>query len=350
MGSGRIEIVSTGDRPLGPFKDQRKMLAGGGAAAGTALGVGLVLLLGLADRRLHSSADASMAVQRSASSRLLGILPSLTDDVKDADQTSMTAHCVHHIRALLQIRRGGIEQRTFMVTSPAAGDGKTSLTLGLGVSFAGSNSRTLMIDCDIIGGGLSARAGRFLRGGRPDGSSGEPSVGLPDVLRGEPVVRCAIETGIPNLSVLTLASASDHHVAQLSPSTMARIIEEARRSFDTVLIDTGPILGSLEASIVAGVVDGVVLTVSRGEQRPLAEQAVDFLNAAGARVAGIVFNRARAADLVASSSVVSARSVARTPGRTVVTLKQAVRERFSELGPIACAVAGSSAIAVPANN
>ena len=58
-----------------------------------------------------------------------------------------------------------------------------------------------------------------------------------------------------------------------------------------MLIDTGPVPGSLEASVVASQVDEVILTVARGEQRALAERSATHLSALGARVAGIVFNR-----------------------------------------------------------
>jgi succinoglycan biosynthesis transport protein ExoP len=342
-GSGRIAVVSYGDRPLGSFKDQRKMFGAAGGAGGVGLGVGLILMLGLADRRLRSSADATFAAHRSSTNRLLGILPAVHEKNDDPERAAIAAHCVHHVRALMQLRRGGVEQRTFMITSPAAGDGKTSLTLALGMSFAISKSRTLVIDCDMVGGGLSSRTGRLLR--QPED---EPAPGLLDVLRGEPLLGCAVASGFPNLDVLPLGAADTQHVAQLSPLAIRRLIEEAKASYDTILIDTGPILGSLEASMVAPVADGVVLTVSRGEQRPLAEQAVDFLISTGARVTGVVFNRARHTDLVSSSSVVSARSVASSK-RAIVPQSPASHGRFRELGPLACAVAASSSLPLPAS-
>ena len=47
--------------------------------------------------------------------------------------------------------------------SGSAGTGKTSLTLALGVSFASSGARTLLIDCDLIGGGLTRRVNAIAR-------------------------------------------------------------------------------------------------------------------------------------------------------------------------------------------
>ena len=79
------------------------------------------------------------------------------------------------------------------------------------------------------------------------------------------------------------------------------------------MIDTGPILGSIEASLVCAAADGVVLTVARGQQRPMVEKALGHLAAIGARLAGVVFNRAQSSDFERSISGMSMRSIARHP-------------------------------------
>jgi len=78
-----------------------------------------------------------------------------------------------------------------------------------------------------------------------------------------------------------------------------------------VLIDTGPILGSIEASLVTAAADAVILTVARGQQRPMVERSLGHLAAIGARFAGVVFNRAQARDFARSISGISLRSIAR---------------------------------------
>ena len=88
---------------------------------------------------------------------LLGILPDLPDRLSDPEQAAIAAHCVHQIRTMLQINGGTEERRVFAVTSASPGDGKTSLTLALGLSYAACGTRTLLIDCDLVGAGLTAR-------------------------------------------------------------------------------------------------------------------------------------------------------------------------------------------------
>jgi succinoglycan biosynthesis transport protein ExoP len=375
--SGRVSVVSDGERPI-VAKDDRTALAGGGAAGGVGVGFAVVLLAALMDRRFRSPEDARAAMR---SSPMLGILPNLPDDLADPEQAALTAHFVHQIRTLLQIWEGSNEQRAFSITSPVSGTGKTSLTLALGVSFAAADSKTLLIDCDIIGGGLTGRANAIVRrkigkilqkeglitgkqleealklaSGRQarlgeilielgyvtEGdlntalvSQQKAAVGLLDVIAGESLDDCVAETGIPNLSVLPLGSAKAQHASKLSPLAMRRVIQECRKRFDTILIDTGPVPGSLEASVVAAQVDGVILCVSRGEQRPLAEKSVDHLLSIGAKVAGVVFNRARHEDMTIYSTTLRT-SLPQDNGKA-----GGERAQSSRFGPMARAVASS---------
>ncbi len=343
--SGRITVASFGDRALEPHQDDRLRFAAIGWAAGGLLGLGLVLGVGFSDRRLRFADDTA---SRFHLVPLLGLLPELPNQSNDPEAAALVSHCVHQIRGLLQIQGGNKNHSVFAVTSPVAGTGKTTLTHALGVSFAHANSRTLLIDCDMVGGGLSARVdaiirrklGKILRrSGRvtPDqlnqalrlargankrigqmlleldfieeadltaalAIQNRESMGLLDAMTGEEFSDCIGETGVPGLSILPLGRACSEHVSQLSPIAIRHIIEQARRKFDIILIDTGPIPGSLEASVVAAAADGVILAVSRGEHRPLAEHCLNHLHTIGARVIGFVFNRARGQDVYASGT------------------------------------------------
>jgi Mrp family chromosome partitioning ATPase len=135
------------------------------------------------------------------------------------------------------------------------------------------------------------------------------------VLKGENVERAIRTTGYPLLSVLQLGCSPSTHSGKLSPIAMRNMFDRVADNYDLVLIDCGPVLGSVEAAIVSAEADGVVLVVSRGGDRTAAEDAVNLLNTAGAVVEGIVFNRARHEDVAGSvySSSSSIRSMRSTP-------------------------------------
>src|SRR6201999_133822 len=154
------QIVDLGDAivPSDPAVDKRKQVALMGLVLGGSVPFGLMLLIGLLDSRYRYSDDTNDAGVNGLT--LLGILPNLPDRLSDPGQASIAAHCVHQIRTMLQINSAMMpERRAFSVTSASSGDGKTSLTLALGLSFAASGSRTLLIDSDLVGAGLTARLG-----------------------------------------------------------------------------------------------------------------------------------------------------------------------------------------------
>jgi len=291
---GTLFIVNDGDMPA-PAPDKRKQFAFVGFVGGGALPLGVLLLIGLLDGKMRYSEEAGADM---SGMTLLGILPELPDRLTDPAQAATAAHCVHQIRTMLQINAGE-DSNVFAITSASPGDGKTSLTLALGLSFAASGSRTLLIDCDLVGAGLTSR----LDMGGPNG--------VLEAMANRDLLQFCRPTDIADLSMLPVGQAQAHHAGMFSPQALRRLITEAKKHFEIVLIDSGPVLGSIEATPVCAAADGVILTVSRGQQRPLVEKAISHLMSIGARFAGVVFNRAQARDFAQSISGISLRSIAR---------------------------------------
>jgi capsular exopolysaccharide synthesis family protein len=311
-----------------PAVDKRPQVALMGLMAGGALPFGLMLLIGLLDSRYRYSDDTSDAGVNGLT--LLGILPNLPDRLSDPGQASIAAHCVHQIRTMLQISNFN-DKRAYSVTSASSGDGKTSLTLALGLSFAASGSRTLLIDSDLVGAGLTARLG--MNG--PEG--------ILEAMTSGQLMEYVKQTDVSDLSILPVGLAQLHHAGIFSPQSVRKLVNEAKKHFEIILIDTGPILGSIEATPVAAASDGVILTVARGQQRPLVEKALAHLNSIGARVAGVVFNRAQSRDFEQSISGISMRSASRSSNGNGQSVSRAGQQKDAgQYGPVARAVAGST--------
>jgi polysaccharide biosynthesis transport protein len=370
-------VLSSGTVPQSPESRANRKWTIAGGFGGMMFGVGIVALIGFLDRRLRSVADAQTFFDRS--NRVLGILPALPEDLTDPEQAAMAAYCVHHIRTLLQLGAGPDKRPVIAVTSAGPRDGKTSLVLSLGHSYAATSTKTLLIDFDMVGMGLTSRSGVsvrrklgdiLLRAGRIKREDLEKAqsqslktgrhlgqtliemklitaaeldafletqrgatLGLLDVLEGEPLANC-LAVGGANLSVLGVGDVGKKHVGQLSLQQVQRILREARESFDVVLVDTGPVLGSLESCIVAAVADEVILVVARGQQRTLIDKAFSRLRDIGAKVAGIVFNRAGEHDMEDSdyTSYRNSQRLAEAP------TPKGRRDRVRRLGPVARAV------------
>lgn len=389
---GRIWVMNPGTKPIAPFNDKRYAIAAGVGFAGFLLGFGTMVLIGLSNQRVRHIVDVD---QDPPGGRFLGILPDLPqnggDDAVGEEERGVAEHCVHNVRTQLQLRlrhRGTVA----VVTSATAGAGKTTLTMALGLSYGMTGSRTLLVDADLVGRGLTSslksllrqrvlrllesgdaeapregapaedlltlladaqkrgsnapqlamdelfdRARRFrdatgersaeiqrllqalqgqevARDRRAGQSTGDirrivlagtgvdaRSAGLLEALCGAPLRDCVVRTGVPNLHVLTAGGADARDAGTLSPDTVATLLNAASQEYDHVVIDTGPILGSLEASIVCAAADAVLLTVARGDARVHSTQAIDRLLSIGARLAGIVFNRAEMGEVKRSN-------------------------------------------------
>jgi Mrp family chromosome partitioning ATPase len=122
------------------------------------------------------------------------------------------------------------------------------------------------------------------------------------------------------------------HSGYLSPAAFRRLLDQARGSFDMVLIDTGPILGSIEATVATAAADGTVLVVSRGGFAGEVRRAASELDASGANVLGVIFNRAKTGDILFSGSSTSYRSQASASNG----------QGMSATGPIATAMVRTS--------
>jgi len=290
LDSGRV-ISYEAMLPLAPSKDRRLPLAVGGFGAGLGGGVGLVFLYGFL-RPTYRYIDDVEEVDGMIP--LLGTLPDFSSG--DPEQRDLAALSVHHLRNALQIGSGRSTGSVLTVTSAAAGDGKTSLVMALGTSYAAAGQRTCLVDADLIGRGLT----RELRYGDRDGFI--QAVASGDT---EPAIST---TPVSSLWAVPAGRPGDIDPTRLSERNVGPVIEALRERFDVVLVDTGPLLGSLEANVVCAMSDRVVLAVSRGQGARVVRAAMERLKRLNANCAGIIFNRATPMDFRSSVSHASIRS------------------------------------------
>ena len=151
---GRVKVIQEGNLPNDPI-DNRTKLALVGFVGGGALPIGLLLLIGLLDTRYRYSDEATAHRHAGRHAARHPAEPAGPPQRSGAgrDRGALRAPDPHD--AADQRRRRRTDRRVFAVTSASPGDGKTSLTLALGLSFAACGTRTLLIDCDLVGAGLS---------------------------------------------------------------------------------------------------------------------------------------------------------------------------------------------------
>lgn len=174
------------------------------------------------------------------------------------------------------------QQRVVAITSAVSGEGKSSVSAALAMSFANATKkRTLLLDGDMRDPSVQDLVDS------PDGP------GLSEVLSGKCTLDEAIRPaeGASNLYVLRAGSCqgSPHHLAQ--PQRLLKLVEALRGNFNTIVIDTPPVLGASEALSLCRAADMTAVCTRRGVSRvKQVKLAMDKLDSVGAEVAGSILS------------------------------------------------------------
>jgi succinoglycan biosynthesis transport protein ExoP len=274
----RVSVFQWGVRPSSPAHDRRKVLAAMGLMGGFGASFLLFFVMGAIDRRAFQSRHIGDA----GGLRPLGVLPDLGASAADPESSEMAAHCVHQIRNLIEASRNDREPVVLAISSPFQGDGKTSFTLALGFSYAAAGNRTIVVDGDVIGRGLTRQLSLVgLPGFKEcvrDGALRAREIDLGE--RGRQTRLHALPVGVETTMGPEAVRKRD----------VESLVADLRAVYDVVLIDTGPVLGSLESVPVCSSADGVVMVVRRGRRRGRLEEAAAYLASVGARTIGVVLN------------------------------------------------------------
>jgi capsular exopolysaccharide synthesis family protein len=174
-----------------------------------------------------------------------------------------------------------LQMRAFVITSSGVGEGKTLTALNLAWLLAQSEGiRALIIDSDLRQPCATDYLGI------------DVSVGLSEVLSGQVSLQEAIVRLEPaGLHLLPGGRAREDVAEMLSGPTFARVITEARRMFDYIIIDAPPLGIFTDANVLISRADAALLVVRAGHTRyAQVDKLLDQLPRE--RVLGVVLNRA----------------------------------------------------------
>ena len=274
--------------PSSPKPEQNVLL---GLAAGLVLGIGAAFLRDSLDDTVATEEE----VEQVSGAPVLVTVPLVPSWRKKArpvltavtDPVSQPAEAFRSLRTSLQFARQQHPFRTLLVTSPSAGDGKTSTVVNLGAVFAQAGAQVVLVSCDLRRPGLSQC---FAPGEQAE---------LSAVLAGEQPLDHAV-TPMPDVEGLwTLGTRTvvEHPTELLAGQRMRDVIAELAQRFDVVLIDSPPVLPVADAMILSAYVDAVLLVVAAGQtRRTELRRTTEKLLQAGAPVVGAMLNKATTQD------------------------------------------------------
>lgn len=299
-----VETPRAGHK-IGPNTKQDILL---GAVVGLFLGGVAAFLREVVDDAVHTSDQ----LRGQVSLPLLGVTPSLPPSEagrfvvnfpwQRLDQTPTSIlqvvqwlpfrESLDMIYKNIQLLNRGSELSSLVVTSALAGEGKSTLVLGLAISAARLDQRVLVIDADLRHSSLHEELALSNEEGLSTLLSGETE---------QPNLHHISPLG-SNIDLLTAGSTPNDPVKLLSSQGMRELIAEFEQSYDLVLLDTPSILGTVDAIQTASFCSGVVMVgrLDRVTQSQLS-QATTMLSKLNA--IGIVANGGR--DAMSSYAAVS---------------------------------------------
>jgi succinoglycan biosynthesis transport protein ExoP len=283
-------IISPAQIPLRPSHPNFPRIIALSFVGSTSLAIFLLVIA----ERLRQKLDTVEDVEREVGLQVIGVIPDLprlrrmgsaTRDYIQREPLSEFGGAFQRLRALLTLSNNRVVPRTVLVTSCTGGEGKTTVAVCLAIASISSGQKVLLVDCDFA----RPQVHRMLHV-RND-------KGLTDVLKGTATLEEAIDrpTG-SSLSVLTVGRSPDGAVDLLNSARMEHLLSQLQRIFDVIILDSAPIPVS-NALILGGLAEKTVFVTRRGwTTRSTASHALKQLQRYGADVAGIVFNRAGAAN------------------------------------------------------
>lgn len=194
---------------------------------------------------------------------------------------SLAAEQYRSLRTRIKASENGRVFRSFIITSPNKGDGKSLTAANLALTMAQEfHQRVLLVDADLRRPSIHHLFGI------------NETPGLTDVLMGGSTLENAL-VDIPEHHLTVLASGLvPVHPAELLGSTgMRRVLDTLRSRYDRVILDMPPVAPLADVSIAAGMVDGILMIVRAGvTPKPAIERALAGLEMS--KVLGLVLNDA----------------------------------------------------------
>lgn len=279
-GGVKASIIDRAGVPVSPVSPQPQRDALIGALLGLALGAVAAFGVDALDRTIRQAALAADVF----AAPLLCSIPRqrriASDPLVAAKSAgSPTGEAYRALRTAIRFRASSQQLKTVLVTSAAAGDGKSTIAANLAIAMSLDGARTILIDADL----RRTRLGTMF-----DIPLGP---GLTNVLLGKANLADVLVPWSRGLSILQVGTHSLNPSEALGSQAMVRVLEEAKQLADIVIIDAPPVLPVADPAVLAALVDGTIV-VSRWGRTSIhaAEATRSMLDNVGADVIGVVFN------------------------------------------------------------
>jgi len=279
----QISTIQAATAPSAPVSPNTTRNVALGLMLGLMVGLGAAVLRSALDTHVRSQEDVERVTD-------VPILAGIIDDPK-ADKNRLVVHMsprsvraesFRSLRTNLQFVNVDSSPRSFVVTSAAPNEGKTTVATNLAISLAQTGASVVVMDADM----RKPSVAKFM------GVDG--TVGLSNVLVGMVELEDVLHQwgGKYELFVLPAGRIPPNPSELLGSEEMQRLVNRLTERFDYVIIDSPPVLAVTDAAIMSRLVGGTIVVAGVGvARRNDVVAALDALGGIANRIVGIVLTR-----------------------------------------------------------
>jgi capsular exopolysaccharide synthesis family protein len=289
----KLRSLGLAPEPLRVSSPRWQLYLPAGFILGLLAGLGLAFAIELLNDLIRTPSE----VMRHLKVPLLGNICHADDD-KDVEGIdlfhvvrqapySIMSECYRQLRTNLKLSAGTAMHKSLLITSPNAGDGKTSVATNLASTFLAENRRILLIDANFR---RPALAHLFPRTGETGAVAEHPDYGLSNYLMGQctDISQIIRPSGIAGLDIIDSGPLPSNPAELLDSPRMKELLEQCKTHYDYVLID-GPAMLVSDAKSLSAAADGtLVVFKASATHRGAAMRILRELQSIRANIVGMV--------------------------------------------------------------
>jgi capsular exopolysaccharide synthesis family protein len=247
-----------------------------GAVVGLIFGVGIAFFLEYLDTSIKSLEDVEKYLQVP----VLAVIPKDISLLHKQRGSSPDAEAYRILRTNIEFNRKNPEDNVITVVSGGAGEGKSTTLMNLSYICAQGGYTTLMIDADLRRPRLHTFFGI------------NNSVGLTNFLTTDLMLEDVIlQTPVDNLYFMPSGILPTDASGILNSRRMSELIQDVKQRFDLIFVDSPPILGVSDASVIASEVDlSIIVVQHRKLPRNMLLRVKQSIENVGGNILGVVLN------------------------------------------------------------
>ena len=194
---------------------------------------------------------------------------------------SVAAEAYRSLRTNIQYSSFDNKYQTLVVTSANPGEGKTTVAGNLALALAQGESKVVLVDCDMR---------------RPSIHKTfkiSNTYGISDLLVGNKKLESVAHKYNDNLTIVPSGKIPPNPAEMLGSKAMTAFLEEMKKHFDYIVLDTPPLQAVTDAQILSTKVDGSLIVVRAGvTKKDAVHNAVSIINKVNGNIIGTVLNGA----------------------------------------------------------